>query len=678
MKDLILLALPWQRYDTTAIQLGVLQAYLQREGYTVETRHYYKDLIDYIPPDIYMRIFEAYMGEPSFAALLYPERAGAIEKAVKDVVDFAVAPVETQLFKHPQLNSNLSHAEREQMSAAQRKRGTPAPQSLDFPRLVSSLEKFLDEAYASVDWASYRVIGFTTSHQQFIPTVIMAERLKRDFPTKPIVIGGALMTRDIPQAVLELFDVFDYVVSGEGERTLAELLKCLTQEEDSGGAVALVESIAGLFWRKKDGAESRVVFNGARAQMEDLDDLPIPNYDDYFRHALRGNGQFVFPKLTIEASRACVWGKCVYCNLNLQWNQRYRRKSHARVVEELEHLRKAYKSNVFTFCDTNVVDKIPLFETLATLPADYRILAEVSPHMTREGMKALRDAGVRSIQVGIESFSGRLVQLYERGHTVMRSVEMLKWAAEFDVEIYYNLIINFPLDEPEDVQRSLRVMKAAQHYMYPAVHDFSFTVDSPAYNNMEAFNIAGWRLPDDIAAIYPPPVAERLAQLFSLTIHPVPKVPTGVDWSPVLEFIEQWKARYHGNLGRPGIVYLDGGDFLTISVRGGGQGNDACVTIADEYRDVYLACTGWAKRMKDLVESDLPLTSTQIKRILGELEEAGVLFSDGGKYLALAIPERSVGNYPVAKPERAADNVVLYEREEPSERSRTIRLKVFR
>ncbi|GAB3986383.1 radical SAM protein [Plantactinospora veratri] len=213
----------------------------------------------------------------------------------------------------------------------------------------------------------------------------------------------------------------------------------------------------------------------------------------------------MIPKLTLEASRACVWGKCTYCNLNLQWRNLYRRKSHSRVIEEMATLRSKYKSPYFTFCDTNVEDKIPLFQQLAKDPYDYRILAEVSPNINRAGVRALRRAGVRTIQAGIESFSDRVLRLYQRNHRLMRSLELLKWTAEYDVEIYYNVIINFPAEVPEDVEASVKVVDYARYFMYPSVHDYSFTIDSPAWNDKESYNIAGFYVPDEVGACFPSP-----------------------------------------------------------------------------------------------------------------------------------------------------------------------------
>lgn len=640
MKDLLIIALPWQRYDTTAIQLGVLQPFIRDAGYQVDTRHFYKDLISYVSPHTYMKVFDAYMGECVFAALLYPERYEQIKSTVTEIVDFRLqGTVNETVFKHPQLNSNLSKAEREQISRSTKNQHKLLVESqFDFDALVKTLKQFIADVYSSLDWADYKMIGFTTSHQQLIPTVILSQMIKQDFPSKPIVIGGALMTQEIPKSLLEIYQVFDYVISGEGEITLLELVQFVSKNDP----LLQPEGILGLYWRKG----SNIVFNGERQPIHDMDVLPIPDFDDYFQHELKKNSPWVFPKLTLEASRACVWGKCIYCNLNLQWKNKYRRKSHARVVEEIEVLSKRYKSNVITLCDTNVVDKVELFEMLAETPNDYRILAEVSPHMTRRGMKAMRDAGVRTIQVGIESFSHRIVDLYGRGHTVMRSIEMLKWASEYDLEIYYNIIINFPLDEDLDVQRSLDAMRYASHFMYPAIHDFSFTMDSPAYNNKDIFNISGFEYPDEIKAIYPETVVKKLGQLFSLTVHPIAKRPTGVNWDPVIEYINQWKSSYHANLGRPGIVYLDGGTFLTISIKNGGQGNDVSITIEDEYRSVYLACNDEAVTVAK-IHNEIPQLSEQsIADILRELNDVGVVYSDGKKYFGLAIRENSVGNYP--------------------------------
>lgn len=644
-RDFLILALPWQRYDTTAIQLGALQSWLGELGYTVDTRHYYKDLIGYMSPTTYLRVFEAYMGESVFAALMFPERYEQIKQAVVSAVDFdlQLTPAAVAL-KHPQLNANLSLAEREQLSRNAAAPAAAGPAPLDFDGLVASLSTYLDDVWAAVEWDRYKVIGFTTSHQQLIPTVLLCRRIKQHLPDVPIVIGGALMTQGVPQSVMELFECFDVVVEGEGEETAAELMGVLTGRDRE----KTLKDVRGIVWRRtgEDG-EPEIVRNLPRHAMDDLDKLPPPSYDDYFNHPLRPDALDVIPKLTVEASRACVWGKCTYCNLNVQWRNVYRRKSHSRVVEELAELRRRYRSPYVTMCDTNVEDKIPLFHELAKDPYDYRILAEVSPNVSRTGIRTLRDAGVRTIQAGIESFSGRVLKLYQRNHRLMRSLEMLKWTCEYDVEMYYNIIINFPAEEPADVERSLAVVPYAQYFMYPSVHDYSFTIDSPAWNDMAAYNIADWYLPEEVSAVYPEEYGTKLAQLLALTIKPVPASDNGVDWAPFLAAVDRWKRRYHSNLGRPGLVYVDGGEFLNVTIRSGGDGNDAVIQLPDEYRDVYLSCIDSSRTLREITAALPKIPQNEIEEILDELYELRVLYADQERYFALAVREGNAGNYPV-------------------------------
>jgi ribosomal peptide maturation radical SAM protein 1 len=672
MRDFIITALPWQRYDTTAIQLGSLQAWLSQRGYTVDTRHFYKDLIGYMQPSVYMRIFEAYMGESAFAALMFPERRDRIARAVVSAVDFdlTLGP-STGVLKHPQLNANLSLAEREQMagSAVQAPAG-PAP--LDFDALVDALSVFLDDVFEAVPWHRYRALGFTTSHQQLIPTVLLCRRIKQRWPDIPIVIGGALMTQGMPETVLRLFECFDIVVEGEGEETSEELLGVLTGRDTEH----TLADVRGIVWRRRDDdGTDRIVRNLSRAAMHDLDKLPPPDYADYFRHQLRPDTLDVIPKLTMEASRACVWGKCTYCNLNVQWRNVYRRKSHLRVVEELAELRREYRSPYITFCDTNVEDKIPLFEELAKDPHDYRMLVEVSPNITRSGVRALRDAGVRTIQAGIESFSERILRLYQRNHRLMRSLELLKWTAEFDVEIYYNVIINFPAEEQADVEQCVEAAQYAKYFMYPSVHDYSFTIDSPAWNDMAAYNIADWYVPDEVSEVYPDEYARELAQLLALTIKPVPAEDRGVTWAPFLAEVDEWKRRFHANLGRPGLVYVDGGDFLNLTARSGGQGNDVVMQLPDEYRDIYLAC-GHSSRTLDEIAATVPsVPRTEVADILHELHDLRVLYAERNRYLALAIRERNIGNYPHGESgadRRATIDLPLLGAEPPESRTKRI------
>ena len=156
MKDLLLISLPWSRYDATSLQLGALKSFLHDQGFQVDTRHFHKDLIGYLDGMTYQLLFEAYMGEPCFAALLYPDRYEKIKSAVTlacQAQSERFSPASASL-NHPAMTANLSLAEQKQIYAEAAIPGKR--QAIDFDAVIGHLTTFLDDVFNNTNWDDFK------------------------------------------------------------------------------------------------------------------------------------------------------------------------------------------------------------------------------------------------------------------------------------------------------------------------------------------------------------------------------------------------------------------------------------------------------------------------------------------------------------------------------------------
>jgi ribosomal peptide maturation radical SAM protein 1 len=88
---------------------------------------------------------------------------------------------------------------------------------------------------------------------------------------------------------------------------------------------------------------------------------------------------------------------------------------------------------------------------------------ETKSNLKREQVQLLADAGVTSVQPGIESFSGHVLQLMRKGVTPLQNVQLLKWCAEYGVKPQWNLLCGFPGEEARDYQDVLQFLEAISH-----------------------------------------------------------------------------------------------------------------------------------------------------------------------------------------------------------------------
>ena len=212
-------------------------------------------------------------------------------------------------------------------------------QRAEYERLASQAPAMLDRAMASRDWRQYDVVGFTSSFQQTMPSLCLARRIKQLRPDVKIMLGGAACDSEMGMEILRLFPLVDYVFLGEADLAFPEVVRQVL----AGGPVRLPPGAAG----QAEAAAIAVIPKGDSLPvvpapiLHHLDDLPHPDFDDYFDRLRRSPlSDQIDPIFFFEASRGCWWGQknhCTFCGLTGS-RMAYRSKTPRRVVEELRCL----------------------------------------------------------------------------------------------------------------------------------------------------------------------------------------------------------------------------------------------------------------------------------------------------------------------------------------------------
>lgn len=241
------------------------------------------------------------------------------------------------------------------------------------------------------------VVGMTSLGCNFICTVKVAEYLKRWSPSLPILLGGPHATV-LDQVILRSFPVFDLIVRSEAERTILPLLERFPHLAFDG--------LAGLTHRR--GGD--ICVETGDPLIDDLDTLPVPAYDSY------PIGDLQLTSLRVEAGRGCPF-QCTFCSTASFFGRKFRLKSAARLVRELDLLHESYgvsdfalthdlftvnRKKVLEFCDA-VNDRGYTWKCSARVDCvDEELLARMSA------------AGCRSIYYGIEAGSERMQKVSKK------------------------------------------------------------------------------------------------------------------------------------------------------------------------------------------------------------------------------------------------------------------------
>lgn len=609
-----LLAPPWPVYNRPSIQLGTLKAYLNRAvpDLTVDAFHLYLPLAARVGYTRYAAISKrTWLAEPVFAALLYPEKA---------------ADARTVFLKEA--------------------RRDPETRRIDFEQLVRTVRRAADRFLTGIAWETYLLAGFSISLCQLTAALYLAREIKRRCPTLPIIAGGSSVAADSGRAIVERFHWIDAVVQGEGEIPLTRLIKTLTAGADiraSAGRAILVA------------AKMHASQAGRFEQLNDLADLPVPDYDDYF--AELGNlpaAKRFFPVLPAEMSRGCWWQKrspqgsrgCAFCNLNTQWNG-YRAKNPGQLVVELERLKKRYQLVNFAFMDNAlpVETTCDIFNALADTGHDFSLFGEIRATADRETLAAMRRAGLDKVQIGIEALSSRLLQKLNKGTTTIKNLRAMRDCEELGIDNRSNLIVQFPGSDETDVAETLRAIEFAQIFRPLKPVPFWLGLGSPVCRDFDQYGIQTHFNHPNYKALFPPDITRNVPLM--IQAYRGDRTRQKKLWAPVTRRIRQWEATYkalrHKGPDQAVLSYQDGGNFIILRERRpDGPAHTHRLTGAS--RDIYLFCRPGRSR-DAIIEKHPGFTANQIKKFLDEMERKRLMYSEGGYYLSLAV-RRSFGGQP--------------------------------
>jgi hypothetical protein len=389
-----------------------------------------------------------------------------------------------------------------------------------------------------------------------------------------------------------------------------------------------------------------------------LDDLPAPDYTDYFE-ILRNlpEGKRFFPRLPMEMARGCWWRKrglqhriegCAFCNLNLQWKG-YRSKSDRKIVQELAFLTDRYKLLSVSFMDNLLPPRNlrGLFERIAHLGKDFRFFAEIRATASMEELIAMGMAGVTEVQVGIEALSTRLLQKLNKGTTAIQNLEIMKNCESRNIpDLAANLITQFPGSDETDVEETLNTLQFALPFKPLKATPFWLGYGSPAWHHPGAFGIRKAFNHPFYSCLFPTEVLSQLhlmLQGWEGTIKKQQRL-----WAKVVRALKSWRTAYD-DLHRPSnrdpiLSYQDGGAFMIIRERRRTSG-DMTHRLQGASREIYLFCQR-SRSLSEIVERFSEFGHERILPFLNMMVDKRLMFREGERLLSLAVPIRGFGKNP--------------------------------
>jgi len=585
----LLISAPWALFHRPSIQIAGLRSYLQGQGgYAVENRHLYLHVARKIGIELYSRIARSgWAGDALFAPLLFPEK----------------------------------RTEAARLFYAELKRDGKGPVP-EFDNLVSDIETCCRDWLAGIDLASFSVAGFSVCFSQLLASLYLASRIK-DAAEIATIFGGSSCAGAVGLSLIEQFEQIDYLVDGEGERPLFELCNYL-----NGKQTAIPEQVK---TRYRDQTDAEIT------GIKPLNALPIPDFKPYLNEIkdLFGNLPFM-PILPVEFSRGCMWNRCTFCNLNLQWHG-YRHKSSERMISEIQELSTAHESLNFAFTDnmlpTGELDQF--FQEIAAAGHDYHFFGEIRAKTTPEQLARYRSGGLNSVQVGIEALSSSLLARMRKGTSVIDNIAMLKYCCAADILLQGNIITEFPATTPDEIAETLANLDFVLPFTPLDTATFFLGYGSPIHCRPADYSIS---------AITPHPKNRMLFPKALQSGHLIAdyrgdKLIQRKRWQPVHEKIQVWRDfhRKRGNSSSPALSYREGERFLVIQQELPGE-KPLLHRMRGLSKKIYLFCDR-PKTIKEIRSSFTNLGRDAIESFVRQLSEKKLMFRDKERVLSLAVSE---------------------------------------
>ncbi|MGD0828615.1 MAG: radical SAM protein [Desulfobaccales bacterium] len=306
----------------------------------------------------------------------------------------------------------------------------------------------------------------------------------------PVVLGGAHPSF-LP---LEGMEHADYVICGEGEGALPELVAALENDGDPN-------AIQNLCFRQGHAIRQ----NPWRPMVEDLDALPIPDYG--LIHGRKSRRRL--PVVSIATSRGCPFN-CSFCSVILMFGRKYRAHSVDRIIEEIRQ--NGVQGLHIFFCDDNFTANRDRTKELCerilqeNLKIEWSAQVRVEAARDPELLDLMARSGCFAVFVGLESINPATLKAYNKSQTVEGIKEAVVNFHRFGINVHGMFVFGAEEDHYQVIRDTIKISRqlnldSLQYLILTPIPG------TPFYQEMEAQNriiCRDWSQYDGLHTVFQP------------------------------------------------------------------------------------------------------------------------------------------------------------------------------
>ena len=372
--------------------------------------------------------------------------------------------------------------------------------------LEQLVEAYLEETQPSVVALTVPFPG------NMLGALRIAQTCKEINPDIPVVMGGGFVNTEL-RALKDtrVFEFVDFICVDDGERPFMTLLDYFD------GKCEVDDLVRTYFLAEDQDGEPFVYFNDNK----DLKDIPqtevgAPVYDglpltEYLSlcemlnpmHRIWSDGRW--NKLTI--AHGCYWKKCSFCDVSLDYIERYDYAGADILVDRIEQLIEETGQTGFHFVDEAAPPKA-LFALAERLIERGVVISwwgniRFEKTFTPEKCQLLADSGCIAVSGGLEVASDRLLKLMKKGVSVEQVARVTKGFSDAGILVHAYLMYGFPTQteqETVDALEMVRQMMSQGCFQSAYWHRFAATIHSPIGINPEEYGITLAERPETLFA----------------------------------------------------------------------------------------------------------------------------------------------------------------------------------
>lgn len=329
----------------------------------------------------------------------------------------------------------------------------------------------------------------------------IAQTCKEINPELPVVMGGGFVNTEL-RALKDprLFEFVDFICLDDGERPFMTLLEYFDGQREAD------ELVRTYFLAEDENGEQYVHLN-ENPELHDIPqtDVGAPVYDglplgEYLSlcemlnpmHRIWSDGRW--NKLTI--AHGCYWRKCSFCDVTLDYIDRYDEAGADILVDRIEQLIEETGQTGFHFVDEAAPPKA-LFALAKRLIERGVVISwwgniRFEKTFTPERCQLLADSGCIAVSGGLEVASDRLLKLMKKGVSVEQVARVTKAFSDAGILVHAYLMYGFPTQSEQETVDALEMVRQMMQqgcFQSAYWHRFAATIHSPIGINPQEYGI---------------------------------------------------------------------------------------------------------------------------------------------------------------------------------------------